>query len=99
MSASEELDYAMKRLCDDEGWGLEEEIMCALSSEGLQLRDEAGAKAAPVSLLGIIYRVSLAPYDRITPRFFFYQHLYQILSNINHYCCIAKSRFCFLIVS
>ena len=51
--------------------------MHVLSSEGSQLRDEAGAQAAHVSLLGIIYRVSLVPYDRIIPHFSFFQHLYQ----------------------
>jgi hypothetical protein len=89
-SAPQELDCAMMKV---EG---QRKRMHAISSEGLQLRDEAGAQAAHVSLLGIIYLVSLAPYDRITPQFSFYQHLYRTLSNITCCCCTVILRFLFL---
>jgi hypothetical protein len=55
MSASQELECAMKRLRNDEGRSAEEEKMHTFSSEGLLLRDEAGAQAAHISWLGTCF--------------------------------------------
>jgi hypothetical protein len=67
MSASQELECAMKRLRNGENRSADEEKMHTFSSERLLLRDEAGAQAAHISWLGACFTVLALRRWRILP--------------------------------